>query len=79
LKGAILADRCARAIGAVEPIVALGAQAAELAQPERGEVAQMRHDMVGDGRRRDAACLQAQPAQRLDHKLMRSAALPAGG
>jgi hypothetical protein len=35
--------------------------------------------MVGDGRWHDAACLQAQPAQWLDHELMRSAALPACG
>jgi hypothetical protein len=43
---AILADRCARTIGAVEPVVAVGAQAAELAEPERGEVAPMRHELM---------------------------------
>ena len=55
---AILADRCARTIGAVEPVVAVGAQAAVLAEPERGEVAPMRHDMVGDGRWGDAVRFQ---------------------
>jgi hypothetical protein len=39
----------------------------------------VRLDMVGDGRWRDAACFQAEPTQRLDHELMRSAALPASG
>jgi len=48
-------DRCARAIGAVEPVVPVRAQAAKLAQPERGEVAAMRLEMVGDGRWRDEA------------------------
>jgi hypothetical protein len=38
-RGAVLANRRARAIGAVEPVVAVGAQAAELTQPERGEIA----------------------------------------
>jgi len=38
-RGAILANRRARAIGAVKPVVAVGAQAAELTEPERGEVA----------------------------------------
>ena len=76
-RGAILADRGARAIGAVEPVVAVGAQAAELAEPERGEIAAMRHDIVGDGCRRDAAGLQAESAQWLDTQLMRSAVLPA--
>jgi hypothetical protein len=78
-RGAVLADRGARAIGVVEPIVAVGAQAAELAEPERGVVPPMRLDMVADGRWRDAASLQANPTQRLDHELMRSAALPASG
>ena len=76
---AILAHRRARGIVGVEPVVAVGAQAAERAEPERGEIASVRHDMVGNGRRRDAACLQAQPAQRLDHELMRAAALPTSG
>jgi len=76
---AVLADRGARAIGAVEPVVAVGAQASELAEPERGEVASMRHDMVGDARWRDAPSFQAKPTQWLDHELMRSAALPASG
>ena len=58
-----LSDRCARTIGAVEPVVAVGAQAAVLAEPERGEVAPMRHDMVGDGRWGDAARFQAKPTQ----------------
>jgi len=34
-----------------------------LAEPERGEVAPMRHDMVGDGRWGDAARFQAKPTQ----------------
>jgi len=56
---AVLADRRARGIVGVQPVVAVGAQAAELAEPERGEVAAMRLDMVGDSRRRDAAGFQA--------------------
>src|SRR5262249_15615079 len=76
---AVLANRRARAIGAVEPVVAVGAQAAELAELERGVVPSMRRDVVGDGRWRDAASFQAKPTQRLDRKLMRSAALPASG
>jgi hypothetical protein len=36
----------------------------------------MRRDVVADGRWRDAACLQAQPAQWLDHKLMRLGGVP---
>src|SRR5262245_50834454 len=78
-RGAVLADRGARAIGAIEPVVAVGAQAAELAEPERCEVASVRLDMVGDGRGRDETSLQAEPTQWLDHELMRSAACPAGG
>jgi len=39
----------------------------------------MRFDVVNDGRRRDAAGFQAEPTQRLDTQLMRSAALPASG
>jgi hypothetical protein len=53
------ADRGARAIGAVECVVTIGAQAAELAEPERGEIASVRLDVVGDGRWRYAACFQA--------------------
>src|SRR5215831_12994608 len=49
------------------------------AEPERGEVAPMRHDMVGDGRWGDAARFQAKPTQWFDHELMCSAALPARG
>jgi hypothetical protein len=74
-----LADWRPRGIVGVEPVVALGAQAAELAEPECGEIASVRLDMVGDGRRRDAACFQAEPTQRLDTQLMRPAALPASG
>jgi hypothetical protein len=37
----------------------------------------VRHDVVGDGCWRDATGFQAKPTQRLDHELMRSAALPA--
>src|SRR5215831_2908669 len=37
-------------IGAVECVVTIGAQAAELAEPERGEIASVRLDVVGDGR-----------------------------
>ena len=74
---AVLADRRAWAIGAIEPVVAVGAQAAELAEPERCEVASVRRDMVGDGCWDDAARLQAKLTQWLDHELMRAAALPA--
>ena len=74
---AVLADRCARGIGGVEPVVAISTQAAERTQPERGEVAAMRRVVVGDARWRDAACFQAESAQWLDHKLMRATALPA--
>src|SRR5262249_35648791 len=53
------------------------------AYPDGGSVrrllASVRWVVIGDGCWRDAACLQAQSAQRLDHKLMRSAALPASG
>jgi len=59
--------------------VTVGAQAAKLTEPERCEVASVRLDMVSDGRWRDAAIFQAKPTQRLDHELIRSAALPAGG
>src|SRR5262245_15848581 len=76
-RGAFLPDWRARGIVGVQPVVTVGAQAAELTEPERGVVPSMRHDMVGDGCRRDAAGFQAQPAQRLDHELIRSAACPA--
>ena len=39
----------------------------------------MRRDVVGDGRWRDAAGFQAEPAQWLDTQLMRAAACPARG
>jgi hypothetical protein len=39
----------------------------------------MRRDVVGDGRRRDVARLQAKLAKRLDTQLMTAAALPARG
>jgi hypothetical protein len=77
---AIRADgRAAWPIGAVEPVVAFGAQAPELAEPERGEVASVRLDMVGDRCRYDVAALKAEPTQRLNVQLMRAAALPARG
>jgi hypothetical protein len=41
--GAILADRGARGIVGVEPVMAVGAKAAELAEPERSVVPAMRH------------------------------------
>ena len=63
---AVLADRRARGIVGVQPVVAVGAQAAELAEPERGEIASVRHEMVGDGRWHDAACFQAKPTQWFD-------------
>src|SRR5262249_49485772 len=53
-RGAVLADRGARGIVGVEPVVAFGAQAAERTQLERGEVATMRRVVIGDGRWRDA-------------------------
>ena len=46
--------------------MAVGAQAAELAEAERVVVPSMRRDMVGDGRWRDAPGFQAQPTQWLD-------------
>ena len=78
-RGTVLAHRGARAIGGVEPIVALDAQAAERTQVERGEIAMMRRVVIGDARWRDAPSFHAEPAQWLDHELMRSAALPACG
>jgi hypothetical protein len=78
-RGAVLADRRARGIVRIEPVVAFGAQAAELAEPECVVVPSMRRDVVGDGRWRDAARFQAEPTQWFDHELMRSAACPAGG
>ena len=74
---AIFADRGARGIVGVEPVVAVDAQAAERAQLERGEVSTMRRVVISNSRWRDATGFQAQPTQRLDRKLMRSAALPA--
>ena len=58
---AILAHRRARGIVGVEPVVAVGAQAAELAEPECVVVPSMRRVVVGDGRWCDAAGLQAKP------------------
>src|SRR5215831_6763303 len=78
-RGAILADRRARGIVGVEPVVAVSAQAAQLAEPERGVVPSMRCDVVGDGRWRDAAAFQAESAQWFDHELMTASALPASG
>jgi hypothetical protein len=63
-RGAVLANQYARGIVGVEPVVAIGAQAAELTQPERGELASMRRDVVGDGRWHDAPGFQAKPTQR---------------
>ena len=74
---AILADRGARAIVRVESVVAVGAEAAERAEPECVVVPSMRRDVVGDGRWSDDAAFQAELTQRRDRKLMRSAALPA--
>src|SRR5262249_45006487 len=59
---AILANRGAWDVVGVEPVVAVRAQAAELAEPERVVVPSMRRVVVSDGRWSDAACLQAQPA-----------------
>jgi hypothetical protein len=76
---AILSDRRARGIVGVEPVMAIGAQAAERTQLERGEVASVWWVVIGDARRRDVASLQAEPTQRLDHELMPPAPLPACG
>jgi len=55
-RGAVIANSVSRGIvRAVEPVVAGGAQAADRAEPERGVVASMRRDVVGDARWRDAA------------------------
>ena len=59
--------------------MAVGAQATEPAEPERGEVAFVRLDMVGDGRRHDAPSFQAKLTQWLDLQLVPSAALPTCG
>src|SRR5262249_1883113 len=60
-------------------VVTVGAQATKLTQPERVVVPSMRHEMISDGRRRDAAGFQAEPAQWLDYELMTAPALPACG
>jgi hypothetical protein len=61
---AIGADRCARGIvRVVEPVVAVGTQAAERAKPGRGEVASVRLNVVGSGRWRDAAGFQVKPTK----------------
>jgi hypothetical protein len=62
---AILADRRARVVRVVEPVVAVGAKAAQLAEPERSNVASVRLDVVGNGRGRYAAGVKADPAERL--------------
>lgn len=56
-RGAILAHRRARGIVGVEPVVTIEAQAAERAQPERGEVASVWWVVIGDSRWGDAARL----------------------
>jgi hypothetical protein len=61
-RGAILADRCARAIGAVEPVVAVGTQRAKFAQAEEFVTASMWLDMIGNGRWRDVAALKVKTA-----------------
>jgi len=76
---AVLADRRARGIVGVQAVVAVGAQAAERAQLERGEVVSVWWVVIGDGRWRDVPGFQAEPTQWFDHQLMRSAALPACG
>jgi hypothetical protein len=76
---AIGADRRTRGIGAVERIVALGAQASERAEPDGVVVATVRLDVVGHGRRRDVAGLETEATERLDPELMAAAALPARG
>ena len=76
---AVLADRGTRGIAPVEPVVTVGTQAPERPEPEGGEVASMWRDVISDARRRDVAGLQSEPAERLDHELMCSAALPGCG
>ena len=66
----ILAHGMARGVGAIEPIVALVAQGAQPPEPEGGEVASVRLDVVGDRCGLDTACLQAQSTQRLDAQLV---------
>jgi hypothetical protein len=56
--------------------MAVGAQAPKLTEAERGEVPFVRVDVISDRCRRDTAGVEADPAQRLDHQLMRAAALP---
>ena len=77
---AVRADRRPRANGRavvrVERVVALGAEAAELAQAERIVVAMMVQNMIGDACSRDATDLKADTAQRLDHELMTTPPLP---
>jgi hypothetical protein len=58
---AVLANRMARAIGAVEAVVAGLAEATERAEPE-GSVVPMPHDVISDHRRHDMAALKAKPA-----------------
>jgi len=77
---AVRADRRPRANGRavvrVERVVALGAEAAELAQAERIVFAMMVQNMIGDVCSRDATGLKADAAQRLDHELMTTPPLP---
>jgi hypothetical protein len=79
-RGAVSADRRARANGCavvrVERIVALGAQRAKLAEAEQTVISAMWLDMVGNGRRRDAAGLEAAAAQGLQAQLMPASVLP---
>ena len=58
---AVLAHRCTRSIGGVEPVMARDAQAAERTQPERGEITSVWRVVISDGRWRDATGLEAEP------------------
>jgi hypothetical protein len=58
---AILADRRARVIRTIKPIVAGLAKATERAESERGVVALVRVDVVSDRRRHDMTALKAKP------------------
>ena len=58
-------------------LVALLAEALQLAQAKLIPVAAVIHDVVGDGRRHDKAALIAETAERLDPQLMLSHILPA--
>jgi hypothetical protein len=69
----------ARVLRTIELIVAGFAEATERSQAERGEVALVWLDVVGDRRWHDMAALKTQPTQRLDGELMAAAAQPVGG